>query len=120
LPTHILSQLSFEIENAIAILCRGSEGIAAVMNIDLEQNRFLRALEALQQMGVESGLQYASIESWVELKISSGRQKDQAHIVEVLKKSVPSTIESIQRHLADVHTLRVSMTALFLRIHPIF
>ncbi len=55
------------------------------------------------QMGVKSGLQYASIETWVELKISSGRQKDQAHIVEVLKKSAPSVIDSIQRHLARVH-----------------
>ena len=55
------------------------------------------------QMGVESGLKYAAIESWVELKISSGRQKDQAHIVEVLKKSAPSLIESIQKHLESVH-----------------
>ena len=54
------------------------------------------------QMGVESGLKYAAIESWVELKISSGRQKDQAHIVEVLKKSAPSLIESTQKHLASV------------------
>jgi len=187
--------LSIEIERAIAILCRGSEGIAAVMNTDTEQNRFSRALEGLQrialergipiaivgglgairygypaatqdidvsvsksqlqsfidaapqygfkvawesksgwhtlmhgdveinvvpeggrardssptlipgpaEMGVESGLQYASIESWVELKISSGRQKDRAHIVEVLKKSKEETFDSIQRHLASVH-----------------
>ena len=55
------------------------------------------------QMGVESGLQYANIESWVELKISSGRQKDRAHIVEVLKKSDEATVENIQRHLISVH-----------------
>lgn len=57
-----------------------------------------------QQMGVETGLQYASIESWIELKISSGRQKDRAHVVEVLKKADEATIEKINRHLAAIHT----------------
>ena len=55
------------------------------------------------QMGVDSGLKYASIESWVELKISSGRQKDRAHVVEVLKKSDERTVERIRDHLAQVH-----------------
>ena len=56
-----------------------------------------------QQMGVDSGLEYASIESWVELKISSGRQKDRAHVVEVLKKTDEMTVETIHQHLANVH-----------------
>ena len=55
------------------------------------------------QMGVDSGLDYASIESWVELKISSGRQKDRAHVVEVLKKSDEATIDMIHDHLTNVH-----------------
>jgi hypothetical protein len=55
------------------------------------------------KMSVEAGLQYASIESWVELKISSGRQKDKAHLVEVFKKTDAPTITKIQKHLAAVH-----------------
>ena len=54
------------------------------------------------EMGVISGLDYARIESWVELKISSGRQKDRAHIVEVLKKSDQSTIDRIAGHLRQI------------------
>jgi hypothetical protein len=55
------------------------------------------------QMGVKSGLEYASIESWMELKISSGRQKDRAHVVEVLKVADHSTIEGIRTHIRSVH-----------------
>jgi len=54
-------------------------------------------------MGVASGLDYARIESWMELKISSGRQKDRAHVVEVLKLASAETIARIARHLAAVH-----------------
>ena len=57
-----------------------------------------------EQMGVEVGLSYAPIERWMELKISSGRQKDRAHIVEVLKKTDPETVTSIRNHLAKAHT----------------
>jgi hypothetical protein len=55
------------------------------------------------QMGVHAGLNFASIESWVELKISFGRQKDRAHVVEVLKLTDPATINHIQAHLHSVH-----------------
>ncbi len=39
----------------------------------------------------------------MELKISSGRQKDRAHVVEVLKKSDAEAIARIRSHLAGVH-----------------
>ena len=55
------------------------------------------------EMGVVVGLDYARLESWVELKISSGRQKDHAHIVEVLKKTDQSSVQRIQKHLQGVH-----------------
>jgi hypothetical protein len=55
------------------------------------------------QMGVSDGLQYASIESWMELKISCYRQKDRAHVVEVLKKTNPATTQRIRGHLGQVH-----------------
>ena len=56
-----------------------------------------------EQMGVTCGLLYAPLESWMELKISSGRQKDRAHVVEVLKKSAAAWIERIREHLQKVH-----------------
>ena len=56
-----------------------------------------------EQMGVSSGLLYARIESWMELKISSGRQKDRAHVVEVLKKTTSAMIERIREHLQRTH-----------------
>ncbi len=56
-------------------------------------------------MGVDFGLDYASIESWMELKISSGRQKDRAHVVEVLKCCSVDQVASIKSHLHSVHEL---------------
>ncbi len=55
------------------------------------------------QLGVPSGIGYASLPRWTELKISSGRQKDRAHVVEVLKKCDSDSIEVIRHHLANVH-----------------
>ncbi len=55
------------------------------------------------QMGLENGLHYAPIEYWMELKISSGRQKDRAHVVEVLKLADRMTIERIRNYLLTVH-----------------
>jgi hypothetical protein len=59
-------------------------------------------------MGVDAGLQYARLESWVELKISSDRQKDRAHVVEVLKKTEQPMIQTIRDHLAGVHAQYLS------------
>ena len=56
-----------------------------------------------QQMGLNSGLHYAPIEYWMELKISSGRQKDRAHVVEVLKQADQPTVARIRTYLMSVH-----------------
>ena len=56
-----------------------------------------------QKMGLDTGLHYAPIEYWMELKISSGRQKDRAHVVEVLKLADRSTIARIRTYLMSVH-----------------
>ncbi len=56
-----------------------------------------------QQMGLENGLHYAPIEYWMELKISSGRQKDRAHVVEVMKTMNSTVVEKIRNHLCAVH-----------------
>ena len=55
------------------------------------------------QLGVSQGLGYASLAGWVELKLSSARQKDRAHVVEVMKQTPPAEIEEARLHLAQVH-----------------
>ena len=54
-------------------------------------------------LGVEQGLGYASLCGWMELKVSSGRQKDFGHIVEVLKRLAVEQVTEIDRHLGQVH-----------------
>jgi hypothetical protein len=56
-----------------------------------------------QKMGLDNGLHYAPIEYWMELKISSGRQKDRAHVVEVLKLADQPTVDRIRAYLVTVH-----------------
>lgn len=54
-------------------------------------------------LGVTVGLDYASLPGWIELKLSSGRQKDRAHIVEVMKKTEDATIRSARESIAIIH-----------------
>ena len=61
------------------------------------------ALPSPHEMGGPHGLGYASLPSWIELKISSGRQKDAAHVVEVLKKTTPADVTAVRSHLERVH-----------------
>ncbi len=58
-----------------------------------------------QQLGVSEGSDYASIEGWVETKLSSGRRQDEADIVQVLKKTDPATIAKIREHTTTVHAV---------------
>ncbi len=55
------------------------------------------------QLGVQSGLDYANLPGWFELKLSSGRQKDRAHVVEVMKKTVDGELQRAREHIASVH-----------------
>jgi hypothetical protein len=55
------------------------------------------------QLGVKQGLGYASLPGWIELKISSGRQKDRAHVVEVMKKSDLEDVRIARDHIEQVH-----------------
>jgi len=56
-----------------------------------------------KQLGVSQGLDYANIEGWMELKISSGRRKDLTHVIEVLKKCDGIAVEKVRQHLAAIH-----------------
>ena len=95
------------------IACNASSGWHTLMHGDVEVNVVPEGRKAKDnspttipspsQLGVPSGLGYANLPGWTELKISSARQKDQAHIVEVLKKCSDATIEQVRNHLLDVH-----------------
>ena len=53
-------------------------------------------------MGVSHGIGFASLPAWIELKISAGRQKDRAHVVEVLKKTANLEVEAVRQGLNSV------------------
>ncbi|HEX6984371.1 MAG TPA: hypothetical protein VF170_03290, partial [Planctomycetaceae bacterium] len=55
------------------------------------------------RVGVASGVAYASLEGWVELKLGSNRLKDRAHVVEVLKAVGPTDVDRVRGHLRAVH-----------------
>jgi hypothetical protein len=56
-----------------------------------------------QQLGVSEGSGYASIEGWIETKLGSGRAFDRGDVVQVLKKTDPTTIAKIREHITTVH-----------------
>ena len=56
-----------------------------------------------QRVGVSSGVAYANLEGWIELKLGSNRLKDRAHVVEVLKSLGPAEIARVRAHLQPVH-----------------
>ncbi len=53
-------------------------------------------------MGIGHELGFASLPAWIELKISAGRQKDRAHVVEVLKKTADLEVEAVRKALNSV------------------
>ncbi|MBX9677234.1 MAG: hypothetical protein K2X38_00635 [Gemmataceae bacterium] len=61
------------------------------------------ALDVLQ------GLAYASLPGWMELKLSSGRQKDRAHVVEVMKACNDAILVQARVHLESVHPQYVAL-----------
>jgi hypothetical protein len=58
-----------------------------------------------KRLGVPEGMDYASLEGWIETKLGSGRRQDQADVVQVLKKNTPAEIERIRAHIAGVHAI---------------
>ncbi|MBN1444382.1 MAG: hypothetical protein JXA90_16845 [Planctomycetes bacterium] len=52
-----------------------------------------------QELGVSSGLGYASFAPWVVMKLVCGRDKDRYHLVEVLKSASESDVAEAARRL---------------------
>lgn len=58
-----------------------------------------------RQLGVSQGIDYASLEGWIETKLGSGRARDRADVVQVLKKADPATIARSREHIAGIHAM---------------
>jgi hypothetical protein len=58
-----------------------------------------------KQLGVSQGMDYASLEGWVETKLASSRAQDRADVVQLLKKTAPTAIARIREHIAGVHAI---------------
>jgi hypothetical protein len=58
--------------------------------------------------GVTTGLAYASLEGWIEIKLGSNRLKDRSHVVEVLEGLDAEDLQRVERHLQSVHPVLVN------------
>lgn len=79
--------------------------IGIVPEGDKPRNDAPTTIPSPQQLGVSEGSDYASLEGWIETKLSSGRAQDRADIIYVLKKTDPTTIDKIREHIDQVHSL---------------
>lgn len=57
------------------------------------------ALPHPKELGVSKGFGFANLPSWVRLKISGGRPKDEEDIIEVLANKPPEVIQQVEQYL---------------------
>ncbi len=95
--------VSYGFKVASQKLTHGDVEINIVPEGGKARNSSPTAIPGPTQLGVPHGLDYASLPGWMELKISSGRQKDRGHLVEVMKKTDAATLQSAREHLAQIH-----------------
>lgn len=96
-------QIAWRADSGWHTVTHGDVEINIVPEGGKARNQSPTTIPGPKEMGVMTGLDYASLASWMELKISSGRQKDLAHVVEVLKKCDVDQTERTQAHMAAVH-----------------
>jgi hypothetical protein len=96
-------KVAWEAESGWHTLTHGDVEINVVPEGGKARNTAPTAIPGPNQLGVVQGLGYASLAGWMELKLSSGRQKDRAHVVEVMKINPPKSIREARDHIAKVH-----------------
>ncbi len=96
-------KVAWEAKSGWHILTHGDVEIKIVPEGGKARNTSPTTIPGPSRLGVQRGLAYANLPGWVELKISSGRQKDRAHIVEVMKKTDAQSLQTVRVHLAGVH-----------------
>lgn len=55
------------------------------------------------QLGVREGVEYAKLAGWMETKLASYRVRDQADVVQVMKKTTAAMLARVRRHVDKVH-----------------
>jgi hypothetical protein len=96
-------KVAWEAKSGWHILTHGDVEVNVVPEGGKARNTSPTTIPGPARLGVQQGLDYANLAGWAELKISSGRQKDRAHVVEVIKKTDPKSLEAVRAHLAGVH-----------------
>jgi hypothetical protein len=100
---HFGFKVAWEAKSGWHTLMHGDVEINVVPEGGKAKNTAPTAIPGPPQLGVNEGLGYASLPGWLELKLSSARQKDRAHVVEVLKKTPASVIEDARQRIFQVH-----------------
>jgi hypothetical protein len=60
-----------------------------------------------EKLGVEIGLDYATLEGWMETKLASYRRRDQGDIGQLMKLKSEPALRRVRRKLAKVHNILV-------------
>lgn len=96
-------KVAWEAKSGWHTLTHGDVEINVVPEGGKARNTAPTTIPSPAQLGVVRGLGYASLAGWLELKLSSARQKDRAHIVEVFKKADSGEIAAARHHIVQVH-----------------
>jgi len=96
-------QVAWEAESGWHTLTHGDVEINIVPEGRKAKNDAPTTIPGPRQLGVTQGLKYATLSGWIELKISSDRQKDRAHVVEVMKQSDEQSLQAARLSLAQIH-----------------
>lgn len=96
-------KLSWNAPSGWHTLTHGDVEIKVVPEGGKAKNSSPTTIPGPQGLGVNKGLEYASLSGWIELKLSAGRQKDRAHVVEVMKRSDEAATAVARDHIASVH-----------------
>ncbi|MHB8971914.1 MAG: hypothetical protein ACYC3X_25025 [Pirellulaceae bacterium] len=102
-------KVAWEAPSGWHILTHGDVEINVVPEGGKAHNSAPTTIPGPTQLGVQQGLDYATLSGWIELKISSGRQKDRAHVVEVMKKADAESVRSARQFIAMVHQSYVAL-----------
>lgn len=104
--THAAPQYGFNIRQDIPgwlVLSHGEVAITVLPEGDQMNHSAPTPIPSPQQLGVATGLDYANLPGWMMLKLSAGRQVDQVHVREVMKKLDEQTLQTVREQMALVH-----------------
>ena len=99
---HYGLKIQWQAESGWHTLMHGDVEINIVPEGGKARNSSPTTIPGPRQLGVDKGLDYAHLPGWMELKLSSCRQKDRAHIVEVMKKSSAALLQEARQHIAAI------------------